>query len=94
MLSGARTLGPVFAAALGPVMVLSRAVWGQLVPTSMLRSTFEWNVKVAKNWSDVRGPIGAAVKSLQRVGFTLSTFTEWVSEAGEQLNLAVHSPWT
>eukprot|EP00959_Pyramimonas_sp_CCMP1952_P183308 3832433-Pyramimonas_sp.AAC.1 len=49
MLSGAKTLDPIFAAALGPVMMLARAVWEQWIPTSMLRSTFEWNVKVAKN---------------------------------------------
>eukprot|EP00959_Pyramimonas_sp_CCMP1952_P261694 5472391-Pyramimonas_sp.AAC.1 len=71
MLAGPKALDPIFAATLGPVMVLAKAALEKWVPNTILQTTFGWNARVAKHGGDVRGLLGAAVKPLCRVGFMI-----------------------
>eukprot|EP00959_Pyramimonas_sp_CCMP1952_P123468 2581230-Pyramimonas_sp.AAC.1 len=43
MLGGPKTFDPIFAATLGPVMMLAGAVWETCVPDTRLQNRFEWN---------------------------------------------------
>eukprot|EP00959_Pyramimonas_sp_CCMP1952_P106981 2235943-Pyramimonas_sp.AAC.1 len=61
-------------ATLAPVCTLARALWEGWIPTGVLKSTFDGFARHVRSWSEVRGPISAAVMSLRRVGYDVRSF--------------------
>eukprot|EP00973_Karenia_brevis_P068606 9541115-Karenia_brevis.AAC.1 len=43
-------------------------------------------------WKQVRGPVGAALMSAQRIGWSLQSPFEWTTDSGYKLHLAQEAP--
>ena len=86
---------PAYLLMRAPLVQWARAVGLRSVPPGWLHRTWHEAQRAAGGtlsaWSVVRGPAGAVVASLGRLGWTALTATMWVTPHGP-LDLEVHSP--
>ena len=79
-----------------PILMWLRCCWDHVVPVQWTAIAFDMakqEVWPASNpWSKVRGPAGAVVATLKRIGWEPTSVTKWTDETGTVIDLLKNSP--
>ena len=96
MLDSNPQLDPAFAANRGPVQQWASIVWSKAAPIRELQVAFDQALRVAGQapWKQVRGPAGATVATLQRLGWKAKNAVLWETHTGQALDLRKTCPVT
>ena len=84
---------PMHKASAAPIGMLHRALWEGWLPRRVLSFAFEQAQQRATSWLACRGPIGAAVLSLRRLGWQCEGLFKWTSPSGDVHDIGSSSPW-
>eukprot|EP00959_Pyramimonas_sp_CCMP1952_P106326 2223151-Pyramimonas_sp.AAC.1 len=84
-------LDPIIDATCVPVILLSRAVWGNWAPLHMVVGCLQ--DKRATAWAHVQGPRAATAMSLRRIGWEVEAASSWVMDDGNTIAPFGVAPW-
>ena len=89
-------LDPAFAFTEGPAKAWAREIWDGIIPfavldRSMQRASASLH-RARQPWRRVRGPAGALLLTLRRIGWTIPHARCFRSELGDSINLLDYSP--
>ena len=94
MLQGRGQLDPAFRAARAPVEAMASALWQTWLPKHVLATVCTWASQHVLTWAQVKGPGGALVLTLARLGWTLHEFPVWRSHKGVLIDFSQLCPRT
>ena len=91
-----RDVDPAYVCNREPILMWLRCCWDRVVPVEWTAIAFDMakqEVWGASNpWSKVRGPAGAVIATLKRIGWQPTTVTRWTDETGKEVDILANSP--
>eukprot|EP00959_Pyramimonas_sp_CCMP1952_P125488 2623769-Pyramimonas_sp.AAC.1 len=89
MLSGNPKVDPMYVANTQPLLFWGKALWGNWAAPQQLSAVFQrYLQKEDLKWTDVRGPAGAVICTLRRLGWPPESSTLWKMPAEMPVGLA------
>jgi len=75
---------PAYKANRDPIIAWHKALWDQRIPRPWQAVAFSYAIKLPRKrtWSHVRGPSGAVVATLRRIGWEPRSVNRWVTHRG------------
>ncbi|CAK0862234.1 unnamed protein product [Prorocentrum cordatum] len=82
MLTGGSDFDPMFRCSSEVVFTLHRACWEGWLPMHVLQDCFAAEAERVRTWSQARGPLGAAILALRRLGWSVDSLGQWATPDG------------
>ena len=84
---------PAFLCNREPLVAWAAAWWEQRVPRSSMLRAFRRAAGNTTSWTHCRGPAGATVLTLRRLGWRAGSGSEWTDDRGQSFTLDSLGPW-